>query len=214
MASLSQKDAYNYVVGKFSSFFPETSTLELSALKGLEKSFVVRQEIQIAQSIEERTFSDIYDSKSVLVTSSEPILKSKECVILILTYSAVRAMEILRYFLSLHPFPSLYRTLSNMRKKCLIAKLFAKHLKIHDQIDLLSAKNVPIAIGTPARILAIMKTGNSLDNIKHLIVDVSRDSKLRSIFDIPETAKPMLELICQAKLSEIARRETSVSFAI
>lgn len=78
---------------------------------------------------------------------------------------------------------------------------------------MLDTEKVPIAIGTPARIWSIMNGGSALDNVTHLIVDVSRDIKLRSILDIPETAKPMVEIICQKKFLQDARREKSISFA-
>ena len=43
--------------------------------------------------------------------------------------------------------------------KCKIAKLFAKHFKVQDQIDLLSKQYFPVAVGTPNRLSKLVELG-------------------------------------------------------
>lgn len=43
--------------------------------------------------------------------------------------------------------------------KCKIAKLFAKHFKVQDQIDLLSKQYFPVAVGTPNRLAKLVELG-------------------------------------------------------
>lgn len=65
--------------------------------------------------------------------------------VLILTYAAARAADMLK-------------TLSCF--KCRIGKLFAKHLKVSEQIQQLqSGPTPPIAVGTPARLLQLLDSG-------------------------------------------------------
>ena len=106
------------------------------------------------------------------------------------------------------------RNLTKLREKCKIGKLFAKHIKMKDQLAFLSTQNVPIAIGTPGRVKAIMDTDCShLDQIRFIIIDVVRDAKLRSIFDIPETSKPLLDIIFRGKLDTLSVGRAKLAFA-
>ena len=51
--------------------------------------------------------------------------------------------------------------------KCKIAKLFAKHFKVQDQIDLLSKQYFPVAVGTPNRLAKLVELGAlSLSRVK------------------------------------------------
>ena len=51
--------------------------------------------------------------------------------------------------------------------KCKIAKLFAKHFKVQDQIDLLSKQYFPVAVGTPNRLSKLIELGAlSLSRVK------------------------------------------------
>jgi protein CMS1 len=81
-------------------------------------------------------------------------------------------------------------------KKIQIAKLFAKHIKTQDQISTLKKGKHHAAVATPARLAALLdQLPNLEENIKYMIIDTHRDVKERSIFDIPETRKPLLDLI-------------------
>ena len=55
----------------------------------------------------------------------------------------------------------------NTGLKCKIAKLFAKHFKVQDQIDLLSKQYFPVAVGTPNRLAKLVELGAlSLSRVK------------------------------------------------
>lgn len=62
--------------------------------------------------------------------------------------------------------------------KCKIAKLFAKHFKVQDQVDLLSKQYFPVAVGTPNRLSKLVELGAlSLSRVKvrtcHLMTAVA-----------------------------------------
>jgi hypothetical protein len=106
------------------------------------------------------------------------------------------------------------RRLTKLREKFKIGKLFAKHIKMKDQLAFLSTQSVPIAIGTPGRVKAIMDTDCShLDQIRFIIIDVARDAKLRSIFDIPETSKPLLDIVFRVMLDALSVGRAKLVFA-
>jgi protein CMS1 len=96
-----------------------------------------------------------------------------------------------------------------------IAKLFAKHFKLEDHVAYLKRTKVGAAIGTPGRIGKLLcETGEyryrldswsriefftdalSLSALSHIILDVTfRDSKKRSLLDIPETREEVFKTV-------------------
>ncbi|GBG74704.1 hypothetical protein CBR_g19109 [Chara braunii] len=67
-----------------------------------------------------------------------------------------------------------------------LAKLFAKHLKVEDQVQQLKDR-VDIAAGTPARLQKLVSVGAlALDRLRYLILDMHRDEKTFTMFDIRE----------------------------
>lgn len=79
-----------------------------------------------------------------------------------------------------------------------VAKCFARHIKVGEQLDLLRKRMHPIAVGTPGRILSILTTDPSVfSSVSTIVIDVKRDVKLRSIFDIPETVQPLLAILLE-----------------
>ncbi|MEQ2244597.1 cms1 ribosomal small subunit, partial [Ilyodon furcidens] len=76
-------------------------------------------------------------------------------------------------------------------------KLFAKHIKIEEQVKLLQKGITHIGVGTPGRISALIeKEGLNLQALKYLIVDWNwRDQKLRRMLDIPEIKLDFMKLL-------------------
>ncbi|KAG8954061.1 hypothetical protein FRC04_001045 [Tulasnella sp. 424] len=73
-----------------------------------------------------------------------------------------------------------------------IAKLFAKHMKVAEQVEYLNQTAVSVAIGTPDRLgkLLSAEDGLKLTNLEYIILDLThRDAKNRTLLDIPETRK-------------------------
>ena len=91
-------------------------------------------------------------------------------------------------------------------KDYLICKLFAKHLKIKDQVEALNT-DVRIAIGTPNRLLKLADAGALLlDRVEHIIVDCGKDAKDANIFDIKATKMDFFELFHKYLVSHLKSR--------
>ena len=89
----------------------------------------------------------------------------------------------------------LIRELPEFSKGCRVAKLFSRHIKPEEQAESLAEGPVCIAVGTPARIDKLLAMGAlSLSRLRLLVLDVSRDAKLRCLLDIPETRRDTWQL--------------------
>ncbi|KAL1919931.1 uncharacterized protein VTP21DRAFT_1863 [Calcarisporiella thermophila] len=97
-------------------------------------------------------------------------------LVLVLAESAIRCTEIIR-------------ALDEFRKTARIAKLFAKHIKVEEQVTLLSKEHLNIAVGTPNRVLKLTEDAGALklDRLELLVIDAShKDKKERTVFEVPE----------------------------
>eukprot|EP01095_Lingulamoeba_sp_RSL-Kostka_P016474 TRINITY_DN8076_c0_g1_i1.p1 TRINITY_DN8076_c0_g1~~TRINITY_DN8076_c0_g1_i1.p1 ORF type:complete len:263 (+),score=62.21 TRINITY_DN8076_c0_g1_i1:299-1087(+) len=95
--------------------------------------------------------------------------------ILIITHSAKRAVELMRL-------------LKNFDNRFIVTKLFAKHIKIKVQSDILQTKVVNIAVGTPNRILKLAQLNDlSLKDCDYLVIDCEQNIKRQTIFDLKDT---------------------------
>jgi len=82
-----------------------------------------------------------------------------------------------------------------------IAKLFAKHFKLEEHARYLKKTRVGAAVGTPGRIGKLLLETDSLSTsaLSHIVIDTTfRDSKKRSIFDIPETKEELFRTVLGA----------------
>jgi len=70
-----------------------------------------------------------------------------------------------------------------------VAKLFAKHIKLQDHIAYLKHTKVGAAVGTPGRLSQLLESESLvLSALTHIFIDTTyKDSKKRSMLDIPET---------------------------
>ncbi|KAH8971790.1 hypothetical protein BDL97_02G160700 [Sphagnum fallax] len=102
-------------------------------------------------------------------------------VILVLCSSAIRCVELLR---GMKMFTS----------KCKPAKLFAKHIKLEEQISLLE-KHVNIAAGTPNRVRKLMDIGAlGLGRLCLVVVDLHCDAKGLTVLSVPQVMRDFWEL--------------------
>ncbi|XP_055450239.1 protein CMSS1 isoform X1 [Psammomys obesus] len=110
--------------------------------------------------------------------------EKKSVLMLILCSSAVRALELIR-------------SLTAFRGDAKVMKLFAKHIKVQEQVKLLEKRVVHLGVGTPGRIKELVKQdGLNLNPLKFLVFDWNwRDQKLRRMMDIPEIRKEVFELL-------------------
>ncbi|KAK2840008.1 hypothetical protein Q5P01_013748 [Channa striata] len=105
-------------------------------------------------------------------------------VLLIVCSSALRTIELIKQ-------------LTTFKGETKAIKLFAKHIKIEEQVKLLQKSVTHIGVGTPGRISALIeKEGLSLRALKYLILDWNwRDQKLRRMVDIPEVKLDFIKLL-------------------
>lgn len=110
--------------------------------------------------------------------------EKKSVLMLVLCSSAVRALELIR-------------SLTAFKGDAKVAKLFAKHIKVQEQIKLLEKRVTHLGVGTPGRIKELVKQdGLNLNPLKFLVFDWNwRDQKLRRMMDIPEIRKEVFELL-------------------
>ncbi|NP_001087551.1 protein CMSS1 [Xenopus laevis] len=110
--------------------------------------------------------------------------EKKSVLLLVVCSSAHRTLELIKL-------------INAFKADTKVMKLFAKHIKIKDQINLLEKNVTHIGIGTPGRIKALIdQDGLSLESMKYLVFDWNwRDQKLRRMMDIPEVKKETLELL-------------------
>ncbi|KAG8984498.1 hypothetical protein FRB90_005298 [Tulasnella sp. 427] len=73
-----------------------------------------------------------------------------------------------------------------------IAKLFAKHMKVSEQVEYLQQTPISVAIGTPDRLGKLLSAEDGLKstNLEYIVLDSThKDAKNRTLLDIPETRK-------------------------
>uniref|UniRef100_A0A3Q1CFG0 Cms1 ribosomal small subunit homolog n=1 Tax=Amphiprion ocellaris TaxID=80972 RepID=A0A3Q1CFG0_AMPOC len=105
-------------------------------------------------------------------------------VLLIVCSSALRTIELIKQ-------------LTTFRGEAKAIKLFAKHIKVEEQVKLLQKGITHIGVGTPGRISALIeKEGLNLQALKYLVLDWNwRDQKLRRMVDIPEIKVDLMKLL-------------------
>ncbi|KAI8640187.1 U3-containing 90S pre-ribosomal complex subunit-domain containing protein [Parasitella parasitica] len=104
-------------------------------------------------------------------------------VALIVTHSAIRAVD-------------LCRALKEFGSTAKVAKLFAKHFKIEDQIWFLEHESIHMGVGTPNRLQALVDQGHlKLDNLELLVIDTERNAKKFNIFDLQEVRTDLFQFL-------------------
>ncbi|KAF5970186.1 protein cms1 [Fusarium bulbicola] len=134
---------------------------------------------------------------------------------LIVAGAGLRAADIVR---SMRKFQS---------KENSVAKLFAKHMKVEEQVKFLQKHKTGICVGTPARLMDLIDNGEfgldpslsrlpqnhrqaltsagalSLENLKRLVVDASHiDQKKRGLMDMKETMMPLARFLSRKELKD------------
>jgi len=68
-------------------------------------------------------------------------------------------------------------------------------MKLEEHVQLLSNARIAFGVGTPARLDKLLAIDAlHLDRVSLILIDCSRDVKLRSMLDIPETRKDFWQL--------------------
>ena len=89
--------------------------------------------------------------------------------------------------------------------KCKIAKLFAKHFKVEEQVDVLSKQTFPVAVGTPNRLAKLVELGAlSLSRTQLILVDDFVDEKKLTILTMPIVRDDFYNFLYKYVLSELS----------
>lgn len=123
---------------------------------------------------------ELYNDKpKPLVVKSHTKVK-----VLIVCSAALRCLELIKEL----------KSVPNLK----VAKLFAKHMKIQDQIRALKKSPFLLAVGTPARILKILEQDEDaipLKKLEYLIIDGSfKNKKEMTIYDLLDTQMDLKKL--------------------
>lgn len=105
-------------------------------------------------------------------------------VLLIVCSAALRVIELIKQ-------------LTTFKGEAKVLKLFAKHIKVEEQVKLLQTGVTHIGVGTPGRLSALIeKEGLTLPPLRFLVLDWNwRDQKLRRMVDVPEVKGDLLKLL-------------------
>jgi protein CMS1 len=108
-------------------------------------------------------------------------LKQQSPAILIIAQSGIRCADLCRDLKSVAP------------QRGAVCKLFAKHLKIQDQIDALS--QCLIAVGTPNRLMKLCEQGalDLADRCELIVVDLAPNEKKMTLLDQPQLKNDFLQ---------------------
>ncbi|KAJ8253481.1 hypothetical protein GJAV_G00213420 [Gymnothorax javanicus] len=110
--------------------------------------------------------------------------EKRSLVLLIICSSALRTIELIKQ-------------LTAYKGEAKVIKLFAKHIKVEEQVKLLDKSVTHIGVGTPGRVRALIeREGLGLQALRFLVLDWNwRDQKQRRMVDIPEVKGDLLKLM-------------------
>lgn len=152
---------------------PENSMLELSNTMGHNIENLMKH----VKAIFGPSWEEVLCEGNVVEGNVEPGCPA----LLIISSSAIRCVEILR-------------GMKTLTTKCHAAKLFAKHIKIEEQVSILKER-VNIAGGTPSRIKKLIEIDAlKLSRLSVLMLDMHKDAKGLTLFDVPQVSNEFWEL--------------------
>lgn len=172
---------------------------EITAEKFLPKHFAQPKE-KIDTSKYEKSMTKYL--KSGVLSSMKRMKKwkvEKSPMVIIVSSSALRSVAILKDISSL-----------NIR----VAKLFAKHMNVSDQVSMLENNKYAVAVGTPNRLLKLIQTDRdedgdgalSLESTELIIIDCFEDKKKFTVCTMNDTAPDMMEFINQSVVPQMKKR--------
>jgi len=89
-------------------------------------------------------------------------------------------------------------------KEALVAKMFAKHIKLKEAVEMMKKSRISIGVGSPQRIMDLLDDGAlSSSKLERVIIDASHiDQKKRGVLDMKETQVPLVKLLTRQELKE------------
>ncbi|XP_031725229.1 protein CMSS1 isoform X2 [Anarrhichthys ocellatus] len=159
-------------------FADKLSVIEQEELKLLDSSFLSSNDLT-------HTLSSYLKQVCPKWSKIQKQHKEKSSVVLLIVCSsALRAIELIKQ-------------MTAFKGEAKALKLFAKHIKMEEQVKLLQKGVTHIGVGTPGRISALIeKEGLSLQALKYVVLDWNwRDQKLRRMMDVPEVKLDFMKLL-------------------
>jgi len=157
------------------------TTVEME--KGLEASAFV----SLGDS--PRTDRDLLPSLTGLFDSASALTKAPHAapvgapLVLIISSSAIRSANVYK----------LVASLNSDRSR--VAKLFAKHFKIKEQVSFLAQHHIRVAVGTPNRLNRLADLDAlDLGGLQYVMIDTTRDAKGFNVFDVKQIKDDLFEL--------------------
>jgi protein CMS1 len=158
-----EQDQLSFTSAQIRSFAEHTD--EKLALQPGRENFTVQQMPNVIQSSLSKWRNRLMGAKY------GPKVKYGHPVVLVVTPSALRAVDIVR-------------ALRVLQLDSPIGKLFARHMKTKEQVKFLKKVDVRVAVGTPHRLQQLVDSGAlHVTHTRLCIIDAQRNSKKQNIFD-------------------------------
>ncbi|KAK6496333.1 hypothetical protein TWF481_002357 [Arthrobotrys musiformis] len=189
IAMMDPKIMADFVAQRIHKFNKDLSTVELGDRIPSESIYV-----DTTAHTAERSLQNLCDYMEKFCTkkgqSSISHLKSSPKAAgsphtIFITPAALRAADVVRIMRK-------YQTTDSQ-----IAKFFAKHVKLSEHIEYAKKTRIGIAVGTPARLVDLIKDGAlQIKYLQRVVLDVSYlDAKKRGLWDIKEVQDKLVELL-------------------
>lgn len=182
----------DYVAKRTKRFFPELSLVEFEDRRIPETAFHDTTSWTKPRTLQALpSFLEHYSpkaGKSIALSSASEQPGSPHT--LVITSAGLRAADITR---ALRVFQT---------KDAVVAKLFAKHIKLREAIEYVKKTRMSIGVGTPSRIIDLFDSSAlSLSSLEQVVIDCSHiDRKKRGIFDMRETQQSLMALLNRPEL--------------
>ncbi|KAL2037910.1 hypothetical protein N7G274_009385 [Stereocaulon virgatum] len=182
----------DYVAQRTKRFSSDLSSVELEDRHIPETAFRNTSEWKMLRTLQnmpdflDRYSTRIEGGKSLSTASKKPGSPHT----LVITSAGLRAADITR---ALRTFQT---------KEAVVAKLFAKHIKLNDAVEYVKKTRIGIGVGTPSRIIDLLDAGALMSSkLERVVIDSSHiDQKKRGIFDMRETQRPLMLLLNRPEL--------------
>ncbi|KAI8977932.1 U3-containing 90S pre-ribosomal complex subunit-domain containing protein [Pilobolus umbonatus] len=186
-----------YIIDRLKLALPDLTQVEVDERRVPETSIVNNSKFQ-----HEHTLSCLSKYIKFGVAGHRKLAKKPTVLasplVLVVTHSAVRAVE-------------LARALQEFATTAKVAKLFAKHFKIEEQIDYLERQSLHIGVGTPNRLLALIEQDHlKLDLLELVVIDTERNAKKFNIFDIQEVRTDLFNFLGSRLLERLKDSSTKI----
>lgn len=186
IAKSSESSQYDFLVDQLKSAYSKLSDIELEEKLIPESS--IEATTSYSQSRNKDTIVDFISTHfgSLKDSLSKQNKQNGSPRLLVICPSAIRCTDIVRSLKELNP-----------SKGVPIAKLFAKHIKLHEQKEFLQSNQTVIAVATPNRAKSLIEDGAfSTKYLGLILLDTSYvDDKQRTLFDVPEIKQQLFDFL-------------------